>query len=331
MSVQLWKVLVPALGLSMLWTACKKEESATQSQQQSSKDPKYSGTVEDDAAMVNKTPLLLSADLLTTVRTARKGGNKPGTTSPTDTTTTTTPTTPSDTTTITPPPATDTTVITPAPLPSSYSLAMPSVRYQGTEGSCVAFAVTYARDCEQYYKAGAVSYNDGVNVFSPEFVFNQVRISADCSGSAVVNSLELLKSKGVCTWQSMPYSASNGCSLLPTAAQLAEAANYKITSYSKIINSDVVAIKTMIAKNHPVIASFTIDHGFYDAYPGFIWNTLTGNSGSHTMALCGYDDSKHAYKAINSWGTNWGDAGYIWIDYDFLPVAASYYTYVMTL
>jgi hypothetical protein len=61
MSVQLWKVLLPALGLSLLWTACKKEESATQTEQQS-KDPMYSGTVEDDPAMVNKTPLLLSAD-----------------------------------------------------------------------------------------------------------------------------------------------------------------------------------------------------------------------------------------------------------------------------
>src|SRR5690349_20922221 len=133
MSVQLWKVLVPALGLSMLWTACKKEESATHSEQQISKDPMYSGTVEDDPAMVKKTSLLVSADYLTTVHTARKGG-KPGTTTPVDTTTVPT-TPPPDTTTKTPTPPADTTVITPAPLPSSYSLVMPSVRYQGTEGS----------------------------------------------------------------------------------------------------------------------------------------------------------------------------------------------------
>jgi C1A family cysteine protease len=322
-------VLLPALGLSLLWTACKKEESATQTENQQSQTLRLSGVVEDDISMVNKTPILLSADFLTTVSTARKGG-KPGT-NPVDTTTTTTPTTPPDTnTTTTPSTPTDTTVITPpATLPTSYSLVMPSVRYQGTEGSCVAFAVTYARDCEQYYKTGAVTYNDASNVFSPEYVFNQVGLP-DCSGSAVTTSLDLLKTKGVCTWQSMPYSA-NGCSLLPTATQTAEAANYKITSYSRLIDSDRVAIKTMIAANHPVIASFTIDNGFYSAYPGFIWKTLTGNSGSHTMALCGYDDAKHAYKAINSWGTTWGDAGYIWIDYDFFPVAASYYAYVITL
>lgn len=217
-----------------------------------------------------------------------------------------------------------------APLPSSYSLAMPSVRYQGTEGSCVAFAVTYARACEQYYKTGAVKYSDAENVFSPEYVFNQVS-EQDGTGSVIVKSLNLIKNQGVCTWRSMPYSATNGCSVMPTAEQMAEAANYKITSYSRIINSDHTTIKSMIAGNHAVIASFTVDQSFYNATTGFIWKSLTGNCGSHTMALCGYDDAKHAYKAINSWGTAWGDAGYIWIDYDFFPVTASYYTYVIAL
>jgi C1A family cysteine protease len=287
----------------------------------------YSGTVEDDPAMVNKTPLIVSSNFLTTLSTARRG--KP--VKPVDTTVTTTPP-PTDTTTTPPPtPPVDTTVVTPpATLPSSYRLIMPSPRHQGSEGSCVAFAVTYARACEQYYKTGATSYNDAVNVFSPEYVFNQVS-SLNCSGSALVPSLEVIKNQGVCTWQSMPYSFNNGCSLLPMAAQTAEAANYKITGYAKIIDSDQVAIKTMIASKHPVLASFTIDQSFYNAYPGFIWKSLTGSSGSHTMALCGYDDAKHAYLAINSWGSNWGDAGYIWIDYDFFPIAASYATYVMTL
>lgn len=331
MSVQLWKVLLPALGLTLIWTACKKEQSATQTEEQQSQDPMYSGVVADEVTMVNNTPLLLSSDFLTTVRTARKGG-KPGT-NPVDTTTTTTPTNPTnpDTTTTTPTTPTDTTVITPTPLPASYSLNMPPVRSQGTEGSCVAFAVAYyARACEQYYKTGATSYSDASNAFSPEYVFNQVKIDADCSGSGVVHSLELLKNQGVCTWQSMPYSPY-GCSTLPTAAQTTEAANFKIASYSKIINSDQRAIKTMLSSKHPVIASFTIDPSFYSATAGFIWKSLTGNSGSHTMALCGYDDAKHAYKAVNSWGTTWGDAGYIWIDYDFFTVTSSYYTYTVKL
>ncbi len=36
-------------------------------------------------------------------------------------------------------------------------------------------------------------------------------------------------------------------------------------------------------------------------------------------------------RAVTSLCTNWGDSRYIWIDYDLFPVAASYYTYVMSL
>ena len=319
------KVLIAVLGSALLWTACKKEQSNTPAEErQQFQDPQKSGVVPDDPALLAKVPLLMSAAYRSTERGKPVKGGGGGTT---DTTPVAPPPDPT-------PPPTDTTVIPPpvVAIPSSYALTMPPVRSQGMEGSCVAFAVAYAaRSCEQFYKTNATTYNDAVNTFSPEYVFDLVRSSADCSGSAVVNSLDLLKNNGVCTWQSMPYSAANGCSVVPTPSQTAEAANYKITSYSKIVYTDQTAIKTMIAGKHPVIASFNIDQGFYNAYPGFIWKSFTTGTGSHTMALCGYDDSKHAYKAINSWGTSWGDAGYIWIDYDFFTTVASYYTFVMNL
>jgi hypothetical protein len=226
----------------------------------------------------------------------------------------------------------NTTVLQPGPIPSSYQLAMPVARNQGTEGSCVSFAAVYgARSAEQYYKTNASSYSDGVNLFSPEFTFNQVNLGGSCTSSSVVPTLDLLKTKGVCTWQSMPYSTSNGCSLMPTTTQNTEAAQFKISSYSTIISQDITAIKTTIASKHAVIVTLNIDQQFYNATPGFIWKSFTGNAGYHAIVLCGYDDSKHAFKALNSWGTNWGDQGYIWIDYDFLPTVSSYYLYTLNL
>jgi len=35
------------------------------------------------------------------------------------------------------------------------------------------------------------------------------------------------------------------------------------------------------------------------------------------MTLCGYDDTKSAFRIVNSWGTTWGDNGYLWVDYDY--------------
>ena len=226
----------------------------------------------------------------------------------------------------------NTTIIQPPPLPSSYLLATPPVTNQGNEGSCSAFSTTYdARSIEQYYRTGATGYSYSTNIFSPAYVYNQVKFSSDCySGTSTPMALDLLINKGVCTWQTMPYSDVTGCNVMPTAAQDAEAANYKIAFYSKILNTDLVTIKTMITQKHAVIINITADNGFINAGPGFIWSSYSGSGAlPHGIIICGYDDAKHAYKVMNSWGTGWGDAGYSWIDYTYFTQVSGYYVYAM--
>lgn len=223
-------------------------------------------------------------------------------------------------------------VIVPPPpvLPSTFGLIMPPVINQGGEGICAVMATTYAaRSTEKYYGTSATTYSNSTNVVSPEFVYNQIKISDCGSGTSIITSLDLMINTGVCTWQSMPYSSSNGCSTLPTSAQLTEASNYKISSYSKIVTSDMTSMKNMVVNNHPVIISITADQSFLDATPGFIWRTFLGSGVGHALVICGFDDSKNAYKVFNSWGTAWGDAGYSWIDYNLLPTISSYYSYVI--
>lgn len=226
----------------------------------------------------------------------------------------------------------NTTVIIPPPtFPASVQLAMPVVQNQGGEGSCVPFSVVYAaRSVNQFYKTNATAYSYSTNVFSPEFVYNQIKTSDCGSGTGVITALNFLVNTGVCSWQSMPYSSSNGCSLLPTILQTSEAANYKITGYSSVPVSDITAIKTLLVNKQSLIITVGTDDSFWAAQPGFIWKNYSGPMGiSHSIVICGYDDAKHAYKVMNSWGTGWGDAGYSWIDYDFLPQSSAYYAYVI--
>jgi len=226
----------------------------------------------------------------------------------------------------------NTTVINPGPLPSSVLLDMPPVGYQGSESTCVPFAVLYARAAEQYYKTGASSYSTTSNIFSPEFLYNQTRASSSCSsGASLINELNFLVNYGVCTLNSMPYSDQNGCTTMPTAQQTAEAANYKIKSYSMVVAQDPTAIKTMLSNKHPLVFTFTADANFYNYQAGTVWSSYSSTFyGPHAITLVGYDDSKHAYRAINQWNTTWGDAGYIWIDYTFFTTIA-YDLYVLNL
>ena len=225
-----------------------------------------------------------------------------------------------------------TVILPPPPTGSGVRLTMPPVITQGSEGSCVAFAVGYAaRSAEQYYRSGASSYSNSTNIFSPEFLYNQIKFSTDCnSGSAMQTALDFIKLNGICTFQSMPYSSSNGCSLLPTASQTSEAQNFKITSYAKMYTSDRAAIKSMVSQNHPVIINILADNSFISAKAGFIWKVYSGSGTlAHALVICGYDDSKNAYLVYNSWGTAWGDAGYSWIDYDFFLTKTGTYCYAI--
>ena len=230
-------------------------------------------------------------------------------------------------------PDTEPVVLPPATLPTSVSLNMPPVGNQGTEFSCVPFAVGYAaRSAEQYYKNGSANYSNATNLFSPEFLYNQTKFGDCGSGTAILTTLEFMKNKGICTWQTMPYSSSNGCDVLPGSTQLAEASNYRISGYSGVYKSDVIAIKTLLAEKHPLMITVVLDQSFTNAQPGFIWKSYSGSNGfSNALAICGYDDAKHAFKVMNSWGTGWGDAGYSWIDYDFLKQTGDVGAYVIHL
>ena len=228
-----------------------------------------------------------------------------------------------------------TVVVLPPPpsnnLASSFELVTPPVGNQGNEWVCVPFATAYAaRSIEQYYRTNASSYSYSANIFSPEYVYDQTKFSDCGSGTAITTTLDLMKNKGVSLWATLPYDDMNGCDASIATPYDGQAAVYKISSYGKLVNNDVTGIKTMLVNNHPVIASLALDNSFLNAGPGFIWSTYSGSGGAgHTLIICGYDDSKQAYKVMSSWGTGWGDAGYSWISYSFFPTRAGYYVYVM--
>ena len=219
----------------------------------------------------------------------------------------------------------------PTTIPTSFQLVTPPIGNQGNEGTCVPFAIAYgARSIEQYYSTNATSYSTGTNMFSPEYAYNLTKFSDCASGTSMTAVLDLMVNQGVCTWQSMPYDDLNGCSLIPDATQTQNASGYKISSYVKIMNSDQVAIKTMLASKHPVIATLIVDNSFVGAKAGFVWSAYSGSGAlPHTLIICGYDDTKGAYKVMNSWGTGWGDAGYSWITYGFFPQKSSSYLYAI--
>jgi len=196
-------------------------------------------------------------------------------------------------------------------------LNVPPVGNQGGEGSCVAFGTTYAGRSIDWQASHPATWSQSVNIFSPEYVYNQIKVRRPCSsGSYVYKGLDLLKLQGVCTWTLMPYTDVS-CTLLPTTAQKTAAAAYKITSYSTVTRT-TEAIKSFLAAGKPVIVAGPVSSGYMNLASGAVLTTFDGTSlGGHCYCIVGYDDNKGAFKFMNSWGTGWATAGFGYIAYGY--------------
>lgn len=209
-------------------------------------------------------------------------------------------------------------------LPNSVDLSgdMPPVGNQGSSNSCVGWAVAYGLKSYQEKIEFGHNYfdNNQLNrdhVFSPTYVYNQIKLG-NCGGSYIISAFNLLQNQGVCSWNAMPFTM-NDCENQPNNNQVQAAVNQKIISYERVNVNDENDMKTFLHNGFPIVIGMALDQAFNNANDNngeYIWSSnSTPITGQHAMVIVGYDDARNAYKALNSWGTQWGNDGYIWIEY----------------
>ena len=205
--------------------------------------------------------------------------------------------------------------------PAEYDISqfLPEVGSQGKQGSCVAWATGY------YLKSFQENYEDVVNgitkmdnKMSPAFIYNQIKVT-DCSGGSVIqDGLDILMSQGIVDWNVMIYN-ENECELLPTEPEKALAQPNKIEKYSYLDPEMVFEqTKASLLKNQPVVIAIKIDRSYFgarDENGEYIYRKFISDDGGHAMLVVGYDDDRNAFKVVNSWGKEWGNQGFVWIDY----------------
>lgn len=203
-------------------------------------------------------------------------------------------------------------------LPSSVDLtdSFPTPGNQGSQNSCVAWAVSYALMSHHEQVKRDWGLDTDEHLFSPSYLYNLINNGKD-KGSNISQAMNKLKKRGVCTLASFPYNPLD-YTTQPTAEQDAEAVNYRIRDYYAVEGVD--SIKRCLASGDGVILGLNIFPDFRTLSPSNpIYDNAEGTeSGAHAVCLIGYDDEKSAFKFINSWGTSWGLGGYGWISYDLI-------------
>jgi cathepsin L len=63
--------------------------------------------------------------------------------------------------------------------------------------------------------------------------------------------------------------------------------------------------------------------GLFQGYTGGVFNEHNTGGINHCVLITGWDENKKAWHIKNSWSTNWGEKGYMWIAYDSNKIGTS--------
>ena len=176
------------------------------------------------------------------------------------------------------------------------------IRDQSGCGSCVAFATvaTVESSYEVYNK------NPSANLDLSEWdLFT--RGGSCSSGWLFVPALNALQKYGLCTESCYPY-LTDELRCAGYSSQLV-----KIASWKQLNSLD--EIKWWIANKGPVITGMEVYDDFFNYDSGIYSAAYGGFVGNHAVSVVGFSDEGKYWICKNSWGTSWGESGWVRISY----------------
>jgi hypothetical protein len=186
--------------------------------------------------------------------------------------------------------------------------AVTPVKDQGQCGSCWAFSTTGSTEGAYQIATGKlVSLSEQELVDCAASYGNQ-----GCNGGLMDDGFQYLQAKGDETETSYSYTGATGtCS--STKQQAANGiAKGIVTSYHDVTPNSESALQAAVAQG-PVSIAIEADQSGFQFYKSGVFSGTCGTKIDHGVLVVGYgtDGGSEYWKVKNSWGTTWGQAGYI--------------------
>jgi len=177
-----------------------------------------------------------------------------------------------------------------------------AVKDQGYCGSCWAFSATEQIESDAMRTLG-VSY-----ILSPEQITQCDTTSSGCNGGWTERAYNYVKKAGgIETEANYPYTSYQG--VTGTCKSSSSKFVIKVSGYTTISGETNMA-NYMLATG-PL--SVCVDASSWNSYKSGIMSTC-GKSVDHCVQAVGVDTTSY-WKVRNSWGTSWGESGYIRLKY----------------
>jgi C1A family cysteine protease len=183
------------------------------------------------------------------------------------------------------------------------------IRDQGSCGSCTVFGTSGAWE-------GCIRIKEN----NPELLIDlSERDFFSCSGGSCSSGntmdavLNYARDIGVCLEECCPYDA------LDHSCGEGRCDNWWTNGKKLLSWAEITDIKEMksILNTTPLVGTMEVHQSFMNYVSGVYHSLGLADPvlGGHCIAVVGYDDELGAWLIRNSWGTNWGMSGYVWIRY----------------
>lgn len=208
------------------------------------------------------------------------------------------------------------------PLPAVVDLRpkCPPVYDQGQLGSCTANAAAGAFDFDRIRQGEAQVTPSRLFIY-----YNERAIDGDIkqdAGSQLRTAAKTLNKDGVCNATLWPYVVTKFAKK-PTPNCYNQAAKLKSVAYQSLDSTNLMQLQQCLAQGTPFILGFTVYESFESdavAKTGVVPLPKKTEKvlGGHAVMCVGYQLAKKRFIVRNSWGADWGDAGYCYMPFDYL-------------
>jgi C1A family cysteine protease len=183
--------------------------------------------------------------------------------------------------------------------------AVTGIKDQGQCGSCWSFSTTGAVEGIVQIKHSSLVSLSEQELMDCSYSYGNLA----CDGGLMDNAFKYVMANGLCTEAAYPYTAqsSKNC----RASSCTASPNSKIASYT-----DVKSTENNLGAavdGQPVSIAIEADQSGFQMYKSGVFCGICGTNLDHGVLAVGYgtDAGSDYWKVKNSWGTSWGEQGYI--------------------